>query len=111
MRTRAHSPDRGGSGGWNLMLTCNFRHSWIKKSNTTDNRRFATRGEQKSKIPPQTLRYLPRVAVFSSCAAGFRVTIRLTQTHCRVCSESSQPQCFVSYEDFDKYFDQLSQYY
>ena len=21
MRTRAHSPDRGGSGGWNLMLT------------------------------------------------------------------------------------------
>ena len=26
-------------------------------------------------------------------------------------SESSQPQCFVSYADFDKYPDQLSHYY
>ena len=32
MRTSAHSPDRGGSGGWNLMLTETTRRR-IKKKN------------------------------------------------------------------------------
>ena len=30
MRTSAHSPDRGGSGGWNLMLTL-----WHRVKNVT----------------------------------------------------------------------------
>ena len=34
MRTSAHSPDRGGSGGWNLMLTFRERPQRRRLSGT-----------------------------------------------------------------------------